>query len=402
MVHPELTAGFAAHHDASLRRCLSHLLGVAPASIYWDLASLPLCLGGLGLRSAALLSSQRHPTVSARIVDALLAQHPSFHLAGVRASGEHLASARFHAPSWQELAPGARPEQLRDVDMEPGIPRHGWQRTATEPVHGVFIEGTVRPRLSATEKALFRQGGPLAGIPFLCFPTSSLSRIDSSLFRVLLLRRLFLPLPPSSRFCRCGRPLDPSGHHRAACAVAGVLGTRGFALESAAARVCREGGARVSTNVLVRDVDLLPLQHADARRLEVVADGLPLCHGAQIAVETTLVSPLRRSGTPHSRCAWEDGAALRQARRTKERVYPELSGAHGRARLVVLASEVGGRWSLETQAFLRQLARAKSREEPPTFRTSAKLDLVMEHDIGLRECAGFRPVSLGESCCPRF
>ena len=93
---------------------------------------------------------------------------------------------------------------------------------------------------------------------------------------------------------------------------------RGFALESAAAQVCREAGARVSTNVLVRDLDLLPLQHADARRLEVVADGLPLCHGAQIAVDTTLVYPLRRNSTPHSRCAWEDGAASRQARRRKE------------------------------------------------------------------------------------
>ena len=183
VVHPELTAGFAVHHDASLRRCFSHLLGVAPASIFWDQASLPLCLGGLGLRSATLLARpafwaswadclemihQRHPTVCARIVDALHAQHPSFHLDGVRASGENPASAGFHAPSWQELAAVARPEQLQDVDMEPGIPRHGWQRTATEPVHGVLIEGTVRPILSATEKALFRsQGGPLAGIPFM-------------------------------------------------------------------------------------------------------------------------------------------------------------------------------------------------------------------------------------------
>ena len=169
--------------------------------------------------------------------------------------------------------------------------------------------------------------------------------MDSSVFRVLLLHRFWLPSQPP-RASAGGRPLDSSGHHRAACAQAGVLGRRGFA----------QAGARVSTNVLVRDLDLLPLQHADAR------------HGAQIAVDTTLVSPLRRNGTPHSRCAWEDGAALRQARR-KERVCPELSGAHGRARLVVLANEVGGRWSLETQAFLRQLARAKSREEPPNFRT---------------------------------
>ena len=41
----ELSATFAAHHDASLRRCLSRLLGVDQSSVYWDLASLPLSLG---------------------------------------------------------------------------------------------------------------------------------------------------------------------------------------------------------------------------------------------------------------------------------------------------------------------------------------------------------------------
>ena len=55
-----------------------------------------------------------------------------------------------------------------------------------------------------------------------------LSRILSSQsFRVLLLRRLHLPLPLSSLNCRCGRPLDCFGHHRSACAVSGVLGRRG-------------------------------------------------------------------------------------------------------------------------------------------------------------------------------
>ena len=62
---------------------------------------------------------------------------------------------------------------------------------------------------------------------------------------------------------------------------------------------------------------------------------------AQVDVGTTLVSPIRRDGTPHTRCAVEDGVALMRARRRKERTYPELTGAHGRARLVVLASEVG-------------------------------------------------------------
>ena len=39
--------------------------------------------------------------------------------------------------SWAELADGIRPEQIAwDVEREPGMPRHGWQRTATIPVHG--------------------------------------------------------------------------------------------------------------------------------------------------------------------------------------------------------------------------------------------------------------------------
>ena len=90
-------------------------------------------------------------------------------------------------------------------------------------------------------------------------------------FRVLLLRRLWCPLPLSSAFRRCGQPLDPRGHHRAACVTSGVLGRRGHPLESCASRVCREAGARVSTNLRVQDLDLLPGVQVDNHRLEVVA-----------------------------------------------------------------------------------------------------------------------------------
>ena len=151
-----------------------------------------------------------------------------------------------------------------------------------------------------------------------------------------------------------------------------MLGRRGYALESAAARVCREAGARVGTNILVRDLDLVPQGRQDGRRLEVVAEGLPLFHGAQLAIDTTLVSPVRRDGLPRARCEREDGAALAMARRRKERTYPELTGRFGRAKLVVLACEVGGRWSDETQAFLRQLAKAKARTEAVLLQSRAR------------------------------
>ena len=123
-------------------------------------------------------------------------------------------------------------------------------------------------------------------------------------------------------------------------------------------------GERVTTNVFVRDLDVAVPNALDGRRLEVVADGLPLFGGAQLAVDTTLVSPLHADRSPHRHAADSDGAVLATARRRKERTYPELVGPESRARLVVLALETGGRWSDEALAFVRLLARAKVRSEP--------------------------------------
>ena len=97
------------------------------------------------------------------------------------------------------------------------------------------------------------------------------------------------------------------------------------------------------TNVMVRDLDLLPHDRVDNRRLEVVADGLSLHGGAQLAIDTTLVSPLARDGSVKRGADRTDGAVLVEARKRKERTYPELAGVGGRATLVVLAAEVGGR-----------------------------------------------------------
>ena len=150
-----------------------------------------------------------------------------------------------------------------------------------------------------------------------------------------------------------------------------VLGRRGFAVESAAARVCREAGARVSLDVRVQDMDLARPDALDNRRLEVVAVGLPLFQGAQL-VDTTAVSVLRRDGAPRRRVVSQDGAALDAARRRKERVYPELTGQLGHTRLVVLTCEVAGRWAEECVEFINQLAKAKARREPRYLRGRAR------------------------------
>ena len=59
---------------------------------------------------------------------------------------------------------------------------------------------------------------------------------------------------------------------------------------------CGEVGGRVTTNVMVRDLDLPVLDATDSRRLEVVVDGLLLFGGSQLAVDTTLVCSLHCDG----------------------------------------------------------------------------------------------------------
>ena len=146
--------------------------------------------------------------------------------------------------------------------------------------------------LSATEQAMWpSQGGPLSGVPFSFQPV--------------------------------------------------------LALESATARICREAGARVGTNVMA-------VTWTCSRRILTPGgwrcDGLPLFHSAQLAIDTTMVSTVRRDGLPRPRSVRDDGAALSTARCLKERTFPV-----GRARLVVLACE--GRWSGEA---LPQQARARA------------------------------------------
>ena len=91
---------------------------------------------------------------------------------------------------------------------------------------------------------------------------------------------------------------------------------------SVAARICREAGSCVSTNLLVRDMDLdVPSERWP--QMEVVVDGLPLFGGAQLAVDTTLVSTLHCDGTARRGAADRDGVAWEQAS-LKERTHPDF------------------------------------------------------------------------------
>ena len=130
----------------------------------------------------------------------------------------------------------------------------------------------VVPRASPAHRALLRsEGSPLSGLPFTTLP-------------------LF--------------PLQ-----RASCSRAGVLGRWSLC----GSRLPR--GRRQSLSVLARPQP--SHRFMDQRRIKVIAEGLPVFHGAQLAINATLVSPLRADGDPHRRGPDEDGAAQAFARRPR-------------------------------------------------------------------------------------
>ena len=113
----------------------------------------------------------------------------------------------------------------------------------------------------------------------------------------------------------------------------------------------------MSTNVMVRNVDIEGGNPTDARRLEIVVDGLTIFDGAQLAIDTTMVSP----------AAGRDGAQEGGGPQWREMV-----GERGRARFVVLGAEVGGTWSGETAEFLAALSKAKAESAPENVRDEVR------------------------------
>ena len=87
-------------------------------------------------------------------------------------------------------------------------------------------------------------------------------------------------------------------------------------------------------------------------------------------MDITLRSALTATGLPRPGAAVVDGIVA--ARAHKERKYSELLRGD-RCRLVVVALETGGRWSLEAVDFIERLAVARARDAPPNLQRSAFL-----------------------------
>ena len=166
--------------------------------------------------------------------------------------------------------------------------------------------------------------------------------------------------------------MDALGDHALACPRTGLLARRAKTVERAWVRVAREAvgpeGQVVPQQWLVHTT-APGGQAADRRRLDLVVYGATPQGGA-LCCDATLVSPLTRAGAPHAGAATTSGTALRTAERRKRHAYPELLRG-GAQQLLVLASEVGGRWNADALTLVQQLVRLRAQRAPPAVRASA-------------------------------
>jgi hypothetical protein len=136
-------------------------------------------------------------------------------------------------------------------------------------------------------------------------------------------------------------------------------------------RVAREAGGRVVPQQLLRDTNAVLQNPQDRRQLALVIYGVSE-HGMPLCCDCTMVSPLRRDGSARPRADTRDGAAIAEAESRKRRTYRELANSRT-AKLMVLASEVGGRWGQDSLQLVCRLAAQKARSAPRLLRRSAEL-----------------------------
>ena len=169
-VDPVRTAEFAQVHDDGVWHCVCNLLQIEPtrAAYVRDIASLPLVLGGLGLRSAGRsrvpvhwaswadcipMIFERHPVVAERLLRHLEGHPTSPCLRAAASAAQSLEGALgWGPPSWTALANGERLESHPPEEFEPGARRGCWQHEAASRTEQRFRYVELFARLDDTEQ----------------------------------------------------------------------------------------------------------------------------------------------------------------------------------------------------------------------------------------------------------
>ena len=353
---PSHAVAYAQGHDEGMQRAMASLLEGIPGDAHQQ---APAAFWASWADALPMLE-KRLPPLAAEITTILEGEQV----------GGCLGELQLATRVLDRRQSGARPRQQHM--SEPGEWPHGWQYFASSASEHHFRETVVLAQSCAADQAHLRSHSGAGASDVLCgCPTAPEFKIAPLVFRTIVCERLRLPLLLTESTCECGAALDRCGRHRAACPRSGRLKSRAMAPERTLARVCREAGAMVRTHVKLRDLNTnVPV--LDDRSIEVLASGLPLHHGAQLAVDITLRSAVTSFGAACPSASRVNGVTLDRARLDKERKHHELLDG-GRCHLVVVGLETSGRWSDEALHFIETLASGRPRDMVPVLRRPAFL-----------------------------
>ena len=283
----------------------------------------------------------------------------------VRDCQRELGNVAFVHLPFEELLRG-RP--LAEEDDEPMHPK---QKQAVSCVEEDFLNESVWPSLSDPERALWHSGrGPLSSSPFTALPTFAVTRFDpqpchASHFPLL-------PMRPSTRhFWPSGGPWQTR--------VGSGIGCR--------TSLPKRGG-RVSTNVMLRDLDVAQKWMAeDWRLLWMVCPTSP-------APNSQLTPPWCPLSTGTDEQDEEQrplqGSHCAEPPRRKKQKFSRAA-----------RSQVVGRWSNEAAQFLGQLAAFKVSTAPEILRERVR-GAWLRRWRNILSCSGsrgFRFVLVGQATC---
>ena len=324
--------------DGLIRDCLGNILGGAIDDRAWTQASLPVSLGGLGLRRAKLHAAGAHSISVAHsfeLVSTLISPRtyaPKFDLSlGVLNifSNKHF--------TFDELKETTQKSVSHSVDLKS---------------HLRFYESVTDPRDKARlgSVALAHSGDWLNALPSKILNL----HMPSTEFRTAAKYRLGIPVFPEDSICpvqTCREENDRMGDHAIGCAYNGE-------------RISRHNRLRDTVYKAAQSACLGPAQEirglfsgTDARPADIF---IPAWHrGKDAALDVTVVSPLQIALV--DRCASNHAVALDVAHQRKMAKFFQPC-ADVNVAFFPLAVETFGGWHAEAATQLTRIARALARQ----------------------------------------
>ena len=350
--------------------------------------TLPLRLGGMGLRSARRTSHaaywaswadvlpeliQRFPDTGNQILHRLTdieTTPPYGEMAGIRCLRNAEQGGRLSVaagwqdrPNWRDLATGTGPPITNPTDVSLGEHKHGWQYHATAPLeraaHTQLLQdflppGARRNAISPNKARVYSCMGPFASIWLLVCPTTVGLTISNDLLQCAVRRRLGVA-------CSFEGP-DSHGHSRLADGTNSRLYTRHTEMVGAWRQIFQEAGGKVPDRNIERMLARtnIPVPTGDLRRLDIIVPGLNIDNGLPLFCDVTVISPISRNGAPRSGTSSKGGTLLEQAEHKNNNDYHEVLDT-GLGSLLCLGAEVYGRWGAQCTRIVPELARERTR-----------------------------------------